>query len=167
VVLRIDIFDAGFAAPQGIPLFAGSTKCGFGLAFLSCSMGIPQRAAQAGDYSIADAAGPGGELVRLRADVSRLDLLHALVVQGTVSIDAYHENTPDKAAYDGHYYSDKAPGTGALALLRNAVAVRLLHRIGEDTEGTASRQYLLRDLEGWHPKKAERGVYGWQCGGGG
>jgi hypothetical protein len=46
---------------------------------------------------------------------SRLDLLHALA-RGTVAIDAYHKNTPDKAAYQGHFYSDKAPGTVALAL---------------------------------------------------
>jgi hypothetical protein len=46
--------------------------------------------------------------------LSRLDLLHA-VQQGTVTIDAYHSNTSDVAAYRGHYYSDKAPGTVALA----------------------------------------------------
>lgn len=46
---------------------------------------------------------------------SRLDLLHALVIHGTVSIDAYHENTPDKAVHGGRYYSDKAPGTVVLA----------------------------------------------------
>jgi hypothetical protein len=49
--------------------------------------------------------------------LSRLDLLHALVARGTFAIDGRHEkNTPDKAFYKGHYYSDKAPGTAALAL---------------------------------------------------
>ena len=62
--------------------------------------------------------------------VSRLDLLHALMVQGTVSIDAYHENTPDKAVFDGRYYSDKAPGTVALALVPFAFAVALLGAAG-------------------------------------
>jgi prepilin-type N-terminal cleavage/methylation domain-containing protein len=33
--------------------------------------------------------------------------------QGTLRIDAY-DNTPDKATYQGHTYSDKAPGTTAL-----------------------------------------------------
>lgn len=47
--------------------------------------------------------------------ISRLDLLHS-IVRGRVNIDAYHKNTPDKADYHGHYYSDKAPGTVALAL---------------------------------------------------
>ena len=64
--------------------------------------------------------------------VSRLDLLHALAVQGTVSIDAYHENTPDKAVFDGRYYSDKAPGTVALALLPFALAVAALGVAGID-----------------------------------
>ena len=54
--------------------------------------------------------------------VSRLDLLHALVQEKTVCIDRYHTNTPDKAAWDGHYYSDKAPGTVALALPAFALA---------------------------------------------
>jgi hypothetical protein len=57
---------------------------------------------------------------------SRLDLLHALVVQRTVSIDAYHQNTPDKAYYKGHFYSDKAPGTVALAFPAFGVACGLL-----------------------------------------
>ena len=47
--------------------------------------------------------------------VSRLDLLHALVTEGTFRIDAYHQNTPDKAIHGGHFYSDKAPGTVVLA----------------------------------------------------
>jgi hypothetical protein len=46
--------------------------------------------------------------------VSRLYLLHALM-NGTFSIDAYHRPTPDKAIFEGRYYSDKAPGTSALA----------------------------------------------------
>jgi MFS family permease len=48
--------------------------------------------------------------------LSRLDLLHALVIRRTVCIDAYGENTPDKAVFGAKYYSDKAPGTAALAL---------------------------------------------------
>lgn len=41
---------------------------------------------------------------------SRLDLVLAIVDQGTLSIDSYYENTGDYAYFDGHYYSDKAPG---------------------------------------------------------
>ena len=51
---------------------------------------------------------------------SRLDLVRAIVEQGTLRIDGYDENTGDKAFANGHYYSDKAPG---LALLAVPVAV--------------------------------------------
>jgi hypothetical protein len=61
--------------------------------------------------------------------VSRLDLLHALVT-GTVHIDAYHTDTPDKAAFDGHYYSDKAPGAVFLALPSFAASVLALYAAG-------------------------------------
>jgi hypothetical protein len=37
---------------------------------------------------------------------SRLDLLHALGC-GTVKIDRYESNTPDKASYQGHFYSER------------------------------------------------------------
>jgi hypothetical protein len=47
---------------------------------------------------------------------SRFDLVRAVVEQGTLSIDAYHENTEDKAFANGHYYSDKAPGLALLAV---------------------------------------------------
>src|SRR5208282_130008 len=68
--------------------------------------------------------------------LSRLDLLHALVVHRTVSIDAYQQNTPDKAVFDGRYYSDKAPGTAALALGPFLLAAGLLKlaRIGLDSD---------------------------------
>lgn len=48
--------------------------------------------------------------------VSRLDLLHAVYQDRTLRIDTYHTNTLDKAFFEGHYYSDKAPGTVVLAL---------------------------------------------------
>ena len=46
---------------------------------------------------------------------SRFDLLRAIVERHTLQIDAYHENTQDKAHFQGHYYSDKAPGLVFLA----------------------------------------------------
>ncbi|NJN95485.1 MAG: hypothetical protein HC875_15930 [Anaerolineales bacterium] len=45
---------------------------------------------------------------------SRMDLTLALVEQGTIRIDDYYENTGDYAVYDGHIYTDKAPGTSLL-----------------------------------------------------
>jgi hypothetical protein len=47
---------------------------------------------------------------------SRFDLLRAIVERHTLQIDAYHENTQDKAHFNGHYYSDKAPGLVFLAV---------------------------------------------------
>jgi hypothetical protein len=47
---------------------------------------------------------------------SRLDALHAIVIKGKLAIDDYHVNTGDKAIFDGHFYSDKAPGIIPLAL---------------------------------------------------
>jgi hypothetical protein len=62
--------------------------------------------------------------------VSRLDLLHALVNQGSFRIDVYHRNTTDKAVLDQHYFSDKAPGTAALAFPAFAAAAGLLRTAG-------------------------------------
>ena len=62
--------------------------------------------------------------------VSRLNALHALVTTGDLRIDAYEANTPDKAEFFGHYYSDKAPGTAALALPAFAAAAVALDNTG-------------------------------------
>jgi hypothetical protein len=64
--------------------------------------------------------------------LSRLDLLHALSVRRTLCIDAYEQNTPDKAVFNGKHYSDKAPGTVALALGPFALATGVVNaaRIG-------------------------------------
>jgi hypothetical protein len=47
---------------------------------------------------------------------SRLDLVRALSEQRSVIIDDYVANTGDYALYQGHAYSDKAPGPALLAL---------------------------------------------------
>lgn len=47
---------------------------------------------------------------------SRLALTRALVEQGTTVIDDHHATTGDKSRRDGHFYSDKAPGTSLLAV---------------------------------------------------
>jgi hypothetical protein len=49
-------------------------------------------------------------------EYSRYDLVRAVVDEGTVRIDSFHENTGDKAFKDGHYYSDKLPGTAILGI---------------------------------------------------
>jgi hypothetical protein len=69
---------------------------------------------------------------------SRMCLTRALIDHGTFAIDAYKEDAPgmefvnagDWAAYDGHYYSNKAPGLSFMAVpffaAAQALAVRLL-----------------------------------------
>jgi hypothetical protein len=45
-----------------------------------------------------------------------IDLVHAIVNEGRFTIDTYHENTIDKAYYNGHYYASALPGPAFLAL---------------------------------------------------
>jgi hypothetical protein len=47
---------------------------------------------------------------------SRFDLVRALVERGTTRIDAYVDNTGDRALVGGHAYSDKAPGQALTAV---------------------------------------------------
>jgi MFS family permease len=47
---------------------------------------------------------------------SRLDMVMAVVERGTLAIDEYYQNTGDYAYYNGHYYSDKAPGAAFLGI---------------------------------------------------
>jgi cellulose synthase/poly-beta-1,6-N-acetylglucosamine synthase-like glycosyltransferase len=56
---------------------------------------------------------------------SRLNVAMAMVEHHTTAIDAYHANTKDKAFFEGHYYSDKAPGTALVA----AVPYSILHMV--------------------------------------
>src|SRR5437016_13614268 len=63
---------------------------------------------------------------------SRFDLIRAIVEQGTLRIDAYHDNTRDKAIFRGHYYSDKAPGLALLGVPIVAVARPVLRAAGVD-----------------------------------
>lgn len=64
---------------------------------------------------------------------SRLDLIQALVEHRTTVIDAYQKNTGDKAYYDGHFYSDKAPGTAVVG-----VPVYVLLKVGAKVSGTGT-----------------------------
>jgi hypothetical protein len=77
---------------------------------------------------------------------SRFDLLRAIVEQHTLQIDAYHENTQDKAHFQGHYYSDKAPGVVFLALPFALVARPALRLAGIDPHsprGEVALSYLV------------------------
>ena len=63
-------------------------------------------------------------------EYSRYDLVRAVVEQGTVRIDSFHENTGDKAFKDGHYYSDKVPGTAILGVPAYAAYLGLNRLVG-------------------------------------
>lgn len=47
---------------------------------------------------------------------SRLNVALAVVDRGTWAIDDYYQNTGDYAYFEGHFYSDKAPGSSFLAI---------------------------------------------------
>lgn len=64
---------------------------------------------------------------------SRFDLAFSIALSGDLDIDEYHANTIDKAYYEGHYYSDKAPGVSLPA----AGVVRVLS--------------MLAPRVDWHP----------------
>ena len=77
---------------------------------------------------------------------SRFDLLRAMVERHTLQIDAYHENTQDKAHFQGHYYSDKAPGLVFLAVPFALSARPVLRIVGIDPEsprGEVALSYLV------------------------
>ncbi|HEY1676471.1 MAG TPA: hypothetical protein VGG04_02080 [Candidatus Sulfotelmatobacter sp.] len=76
---------------------------------------------------------------------SRFDLLRAMVERHTLQIDAYHENTQDKAHFNGHYYSDKAPGLVFLALPFAYGARAAMRVVGADPE-SAHEEYVLSYL---------------------
>lgn len=63
---------------------------------------------------------------------SRLDLSHAIVDKHTLTIDAFHWNTWDKAVVGHHFFSDKAPGTALFgaAVYAGFVAVRSAPLLG-------------------------------------
>jgi hypothetical protein len=64
---------------------------------------------------------------------TRYDLVLALVDDRTTIIDRYHENTGDKVFYEGHYYSDKPPGSSLLG-----VPVYGLMRVASGPMGSAA-----------------------------
>ena len=73
---------------------------------------------------------------------SRFDLLRAIVERQTLTIDAYHENTQDKAHFRGHYYSDKAPGL-VFAAVPLALAIRSVMGIAGVDVNSARGEYVL------------------------
>lgn len=73
---------------------------------------------------------------------SRFDLLRAIVERHTLQIDAYQENTGDKAHFRGHYYSEKAPGLVFLAVPFAVAAQAGMRLVGIDPD-SARGEYAL------------------------
>jgi hypothetical protein len=80
---------------------------------------------------------------------SRFDLLRAIVEQHTLQIDAYHENTQDKAHFRGHYYSDKAPGLVFLAVPFALAARPALRIAGTDPDSARGEFWLSYLVTAW------------------
>ncbi|MBK9537294.1 MAG: hypothetical protein IPO12_00830 [Flavobacteriales bacterium] len=74
--------------------------------------------------------------------VSRAAMVAAVVEQGTLRIDAYHELTDDKALIDGHYYSDKAP-LPALLLIPVYAPLVALGILGPGEHGLLTGKLLM------------------------
>jgi len=66
---------------------------------------------------------------------SRFALVRAIVERHTLQIDAYQLHTGDRALWQGHYYSDKAPGASLLALAPVVAARGISRMAGVDPEG--------------------------------
>jgi hypothetical protein len=72
---------------------------------------------------------------------TRFDLVRALTERQTVQIDLYESNTGDKAHFEGHFYTDKAPGASLTAVPAVAVARAAL--------GVARRDLYAADTIAW------------------
>jgi MFS family permease len=76
---------------------------------------------------------------------SRFDLVRAITNEHTLSIDPFRHATGDIAFFDGHYYSDKAPGIALTAVPIVALVRPVLKAFGGDPEtfaGLALLSYL-------------------------
>ncbi len=73
---------------------------------------------------------------------SRFALVRSLVAQQSIQIDDYHEATGDKSRFQGHYYSDKAPGQAFAAAPVVAAARPLLRASGVDPDSASGAALL-------------------------
>jgi hypothetical protein len=80
---------------------------------------------------------------------SRLDMVVAVVDEGTLRIDNYVHNTVDYAKVNGHYYSDKAPGIALLGIpiyagLEHFLDQPIMSRVTDKLANSAAFQATLR-----------------------
>lgn len=81
---------------------------------------------------------------------SRLNMVVAVVDDGTFMIDKYVANTVDYAKVNGHYYSDKAPGTAFLGIpiyagLRVVLSLPTVDRLTERLANSDAFKATLRE----------------------
>ncbi len=69
---------------------------------------------------------------------SRFALVRAMTERDTLQIDAYREATGDRAVWNGHFYSDKAPGTSLLSFLPVDLVRALNNAAGIDPDSDAA-----------------------------
>ncbi|HEY7289022.1 MAG TPA: hypothetical protein VH583_04225 [Vicinamibacterales bacterium] len=76
---------------------------------------------------------------------SRFAMVRAVLERHTLQIDAYQLHTGDKALFEGHYYSDKPPGTSLMVIPPVAVARIISEAVGVDPgsfQGIAWTSYV-------------------------
>lgn len=71
---------------------------------------------------------------------ARFAELHAIVLQGSLAIDSYHEMTGDKAHLHGQYYCEKAPAITLLALPAFGVAMLVQLIVGAEPLSDGGRR---------------------------
>ncbi len=79
---------------------------------------------------------------------SRLDMVVAVVDDGTFQIDPYVKNTVDYAKVGGHYYSDKAPGAAFLGIpvywgVKNVLELPAINKLTKQLENNTAFQATL------------------------
>ena len=77
---------------------------------------------------------------------SHFDLTRSLVEQHTFRIDSFHENTGDKALFQGHYYCDKAPGLSFVAMPAWAALRAVGRAFGEDPASPSATRWGLYEV---------------------
>ena len=86
---------------------------------------------------------------------SRMDLIYALGDKGKVRIDDYHQNTGDKAYFDGHYYMEKSIGPSLLGLpfyviFKGLVRIPPLARLASGNRGPGALPTLEEVYKKYH-----------------
>lgn len=81
---------------------------------------------------------------------ARLDVTMSIVNHATIDIDAYASNTRDRDYFDGHYYSNKAPGQSLLGVpvylaFKGALALSPIRTMANHFEQNHAWNLALQD----------------------